>query len=160
MGYRLNYIIKKNKFVFIMILSLWIFGTIMVIPPLTVSWVAATAYGSFNFDNFLAAFIENVGSVGGNFVRCFSRDHVGTFFRIQIWYIVILTFFGIVGFVKSSPKHEYADIEHGSSDWCEGGEEYKILSPKKGILLAEKEYLPVDKRGNVNVLIVGRIRFW
>ena len=39
-------------------------------------------------------------------------------------------------------------------------EQYKILSPKKGILLAEKNYLPVDKRGNVNVLIVGRFWFW
>ena len=30
----------------------------------------------------------------------------------------------------------------------------------KGIILAEKHYLPVDKRGNVNVLVVGRFRFW
>ena len=65
-----------------------------------------------------------------------------------------------IGIVKSAPKHEYSDIEHGSSDWATGGEQYKILSPKKGILLAEKNYLPVDKRGNTNVLIVGRFWFW
>lgn len=57
------------------------------------------------------------------------------------------------------PKNEYTDIEHGSSDWAAGGEQYSILSNKKGILLAEKHYLPVDKRGNVNVLVVGRFRF-
>ncbi len=28
-------------------------------------------------------------------------------------------------------KNEYADIEHGSSDWCEGGEQYKVLSNKR-----------------------------
>jgi len=40
------------------------------------------------------------------------------------------------------------------------GEQYKILDKNKGIVLAENNYLPVDKRGNVNVLVVGRIRFW
>ncbi len=28
---------------------------------------------------------------------------------------------------KIKPKNEYTDIEHGSSDWSEGGEQYKIL---------------------------------
>ena len=75
-------------------------------------------------------------------------------------YIVpyFLAFYGIfvlVGIAKAFPKHEYDDIEHGSSDWSENGEQYKILSKNKGIVLAEKNYLPVDKRGNVNVLVVG-----
>ena len=39
------------------------------------------------------------------------------------------------------------------------GEQYSVLSKHKGILLAENHYLPVDKRGNVNVLVVGRIWF-
>lgn len=60
---------------------------------------------------------------------------------------------------KINAKNEYSDIEHGSSDWA-SGEQYSVLSPKKGILLAEKHYLPVDKRGNVNVLVVGRFWFW
>ena len=62
--------------------------------------------------------------------------------------------------IKSTPKNEYSDIEHGSSDWSQRGEQYKILDKNKGIVLAENNYLPVDKRGNVNVLVVGRIRFW
>ena len=33
--------------------------------------------------------------------------------------------------------------------------QYKILSINKGIILAEDNYLPVDKRGNINTLIVG-----
>ena len=66
----------------------------------------------------------------------------------------------IIGFIKTAPKSEYSDIEQGSSDWATGGEQYKVLSRNKGILLAENNYLPVDKRGNVNVLVVGRIRFW
>ena len=57
-------------------------------------------------------------------------------------------------------KSEYADIEHGSSDWCAPGEQYRILSKKSGIILAKDNYLPIDKTGNVNVLIVGRIWCW
>ena len=55
---------------------------------------------------------------------------------------------------------EYEDIENGSSDWCENGEQYKVLSKNKGIVLAEKNYLPLDKRGNVNVLVVRRFWCW
>ena len=72
-------------------------------------------------------------------------------------------FFGIfvfVGVMKAMPSHEYEDIENGSSDWCEGGEQYKVLHKKKGIVLAEDNYLPVDKRGNVNVLVVRRVWCW
>ena len=66
----------------------------------------------------------------------------------------------LMGLVKAIPTHEYEDIENGSSDWCEGGEQYKILNKKKGIVLSEKNYLPVDKRGNVNVLVVRRVWCW
>ena len=74
--------------------------------------------------------------------------------------VIIHILFFFIGFVKSAPKNEYSDIEHGSSDWSQRGEQYKILDKNKGIVLAENNYLPVDKRGNVNVLVVGRIRFW
>ena len=66
----------------------------------------------------------------------------------------------IIGFIKTAPKNEYSDIEQGSSAWASNGEQYKILSKNKGIILAENNYLPVDKIGNVNVLVVGRIRIW
>ena len=56
---------------------------------------------------------------------------------------------------KTLPKSAYDNIEHGSSGWSEHGEQYKIISNKQGIILAENNYLPVDKRGNVNVLVVG-----
>lgn len=36
----------------------------------------------------------------------------------------------------------------------------QFLNNKRGIILAEKEFLPVDKRGNVNVLVVGRFWCW
>ena len=34
----------------------------------------------------------------------------------------------MIGVAKAFPKHEYDDIEHGSSDWSENGEQYRILN--------------------------------
>ena len=79
-----------------------------------------------------------------------------TLWRFSLVYLVAIS----VGIMKALPKHEFDGIENGSSDWCENGEQYSVLSNKEGIILAEKNYLPVDKRGNVNVLVVGRIWFW
>ena len=79
----------------------------------------------------------------------------------MLWKVTLVyAVFMFIGFVKTAPKNEYTDIEQGSSDWAARGEQYKVLSKNKGIILAEHNYLPVDKRGNVNVLVVGRFRFW
>ena len=82
------------------------------------------------------------------------------FFYITKWFLGFYGLFVFVGIAKAYPKHEYQDIENGSSDWCEGGEQYRVLSKKNGIILAEQNYLPVDKRGNVNVLVVRRFWCW
>ncbi|MCL2355331.1 MAG: hypothetical protein FWC68_05680 [Oscillospiraceae bacterium] len=160
MGYKIKYILKKSKPVFIVVIGLWILASAFIVPPFTVGVVEATVDGVFDFGRFVESTINNIGSVGNNFGRSFTSNYIGTYFRVQVYLIIALMFAALVGMIKSNPKHEYTDIEHGSSDWCEKGEEYKILSKKKGILLAENEYLPVDKRGNVNVLVVGRIWFW
>lgn len=92
--------------------------------------------------------------------KCFTIDYIGTFASGVKIALVVFVLFAIIGLAKAIPKHEYQDIENGSSDWCEGGEQYKVLSKNKGIVLAEKNYLPVDKRGNVNVLVVRRFWSW
>ncbi len=86
--------------------------------------------------------------------------YIGKFFSLLIKFTIVYAIFMFVGFFKTAPKNEYSDIEQGSSDWATRGEQYKVLSNKKGIILAENNYLPVDKRGNVNVLVVGRFRIW
>lgn len=108
---------------------------------------------------FIDRFFSILGNVGDNFGKVFKGDYIGTFFKAEGYFSIVLLICTFVGFFKSMPKNEYTDIEHGSSDWATG-EQYKVLSKKKGILLAENHYLPVDKRGNTNVLVVGRIRIW
>lgn len=91
---------------------------------------------------------------------CIVGESEGQFFGVLWKFTLVYMLAVIMGITKALPKHEYDGIENGSSDWCVNGEQYKVLNNKEGIILAEKNYLPVDKRGNVNVLVVGRIRFW
>ena len=91
---------------------------------------------------------------------CFQEGYFGMFLQSMKWVLILFGFFALIGLAKAFPKHEYEDIENGSSDWCEGGEQYRVLHKNKGIILAEKNYLPVDKRGNVNVLVVRRFWCW
>ena len=158
--YKIKHALKKSKSVFIMILILWIVLSIALIVPGTVSKVEATVNGEFNLSAFLNTLSENFANMGQSIKKMFNIKYTGTFLKGELYLVCILFALAVVGIVKSMPKNEYTDIEHGSSDWATGGEQYKVLSPKKGILLAEKNYLPVDKRGNVNVLVVGRFRFW
>lgn len=82
------------------------------------------------------------------------------YWNVVGYYSLFFIILVIIGIIKNVPKHEYTDFEHGSSDWATNGEQYKVLNSKEGIVLAEKNYLPVDKRGNVNVMVVGRFWFW
>lgn len=151
---KINYALKKSKFVFIIVLVLWVILSIVLIAPMSVSLVESQIEGNGNFIDIL---LNNFNKVGDNLGKVFTADYRATFFKGNLYLIIALLFFGIVGLIKSMPKHDYAGVENGSSDWATG-EQYSVLSRNKGILLAEKHYLPVDKRGNVNVMVVGR--FW
>ena len=158
MGYRLKGTLRRGngKKVLTVFIILWIIMSIVLIAPVSVSIVDATKNGMFDFNEFLDDMLSN--PIGSKIGKAFASDYIGTFAKGELYLTISLLVFATYGFLRSMPKHEYSDIEHGSSDWADG-EQYKVLSPKKGILLAEKHYLPVDKRGNVNVLVVGRFRF-
>ena len=118
------------------------------------------ANGTFDLQIFIEMLIKSITNPFATFGSIFTEGAVGNYFSTLLIVTIFYSLFFFIGFVKSAPKNEYSDIEHGSSDWSQRGEQYKILDKNKGIVLAENNYLPVDKRGNVNVLVVGRIRFW
>lgn len=109
---------------------------------------------------FLTRLGSGIVSPLAEFGKCFNEIYFAGFWTLLKLVFGIYLFFAVIGLVKALPKHEYEDIENGSSDWSENGEQYKVLSKNKGIVLAEKNYLPVDKRGNVNVLVVRRFWCW
>lgn len=158
MGNKLSYALSKCKMILIIILVLWLLISIVLIMPVSIASVDARVDSHIDMDLFVESITGNVGKLS-NIGKVFSSDYIGAFLKGELFLILGLLFCGAVGLVKTLPKNEYSDIEHGSSDWATG-EKYTILSKNKGIILAEKHYLPVDKRGNVNVLVVGRFRFW
>ena len=160
MNYKIEGIIRRNKKYFIIYAILWIFIAIVFVSPFTYSSHMADAQDKMN----IVAFFETYGSAMtdpfGTMEKIFSQGLAESYFSTLLITTIFMTVFFFIGIIKSAPKHQYSDIEHGSSDWSQKGEQYQILSKNKGIILAEDNYLPLDKRGNVNVLVVGRIRFW
>lgn len=145
---------EKNKKYLILFLVLWIVLEIVLIAPMSVAIAESSVQGKFD----LAFFIENLGKEVSSFTAITRIGSVGAgsaFGKGTLWLTILCLVVTAIGIIKSKPNSPYVDIENGSSDWCEGGEQYKILSKNKGIILAEDNYLPVDKIGNVNVLVVG-----
>lgn len=156
MNYKLKSALKKSKMVVIIMIAIWIALSILLSAPITVSLVEVSTGTS---DDFFGHLFNNISNIWENFGKSFGPKYIGTFLKVEGYVTIGVLIFFVIGIIKSMPKNEYTDIEHGSSDWA-SGEQYSVLDKKKGILLAENHYLPVDKRGNVNVLVVGRIRFW
>ena len=103
----------------------------------------------------LPQLIKNVSSVGSFFsVFALPGGGAALFKHILIFTLLYSSIVGL-GMWRSRKKTEYSGREHGSSDWSKGGEQYKVLSKNSGLILAEENYLPLDKKGNLNVLIVG-----
>ena len=146
--------IKYNKNYIIIGLVLWIVLSIVLVLPFTVSYVEAIKKGSFDLTRFFTVFPKAMNP-GDTVPFIIKKGYIGNL--MSNWFIFTVAFLiiFIIGFNKRKPKHEYVGTEHGSSGWSEHGEQYKILNKNEGIILAEDNYLPVDKRGNVNVLVVG-----
>ena len=160
MNYKVEGAIRRNRKYFIVYAILWIVITGVFVSPFSYSAHVAGLDGEFKLDVFIETFGTSVTNPFGTLGNLFSSEAVGDFISTLLVVTIFYTVFFFIGFVRSAPKNEYSDIEHGSSDWSQRGEQYTILSKNKGIILAEDNYLPLDKRGNINVLVVGRIRFW
>ena len=159
MNYKVSKTLKDNRKNIVIIAVLWVFFTIVLVAPIAYSIGLASQNGVFN----LTIFIENIVNEIISFTsitRVLGAEYIGYFGKTLLYFSIFYIIFALIGLYKSKPKNEYTDIEHGSSDWSEGGEQYKILSKNNGIILSKHNFLPIDKRGNVNVLVVGRFRFW
>ena len=160
MNYKIKGAIRRNRFNLIIFLIIWLFVAICIIGPVSHAWHASMQGESRDMGIFVSEISASVSNPFGTLGKVFSEGIAGDYFKVLGGFTLIFGIFFFVGMARTAPKNEYSDIEHGSSDWSQRGEQYRILSNKKGIILAENNYLPVDKRGNVNVLVVGRIRFW
>ena len=153
MNYKVEGAIRKNKKYFILFGILWLFIAIVLIVPLVTAYnIPAPKESSLGA---LGVFVDSMKNPFKALVTLGENGYMVAYFKSLGVFSIIFSIFFIVGVARSAPKNEYTDFEHGSSDWSKNGEQYTVLSNKKGIILAENNYLPVDKRGNVNVLVVG-----
>ena len=155
MNYKIEGALKKSRVTIIIAIILWLLMAIVFIMPLTCAQYTTTLLGHFDSGKFGDVF----GKIAGKPILGLKTlikyhlflDYLKNIFGFSILYITVVT----IGIIRMMPKHRYSDIEHGSSDWSQHGEQYQVLSKKAGIILAENNYLPLNKRGNVNVLVVG-----
>lgn len=153
--------VKQGKRFLIIIAVVWLVLAILLVAPIAVAWAIAPNGTSNDFlTNFVMNLINEIVSFTAFFRMFATKGALLIFLKCLIPYTIAFILFSIRGYWRTKPNGKYHDIEHGSSDWSVKGEQYKILSPDKGIILAKDNYLPVDKRGNVNTLIVRRFRFW
>ena len=160
MNYKIEGAIRRNRTNFIIFAILWIFIAIVFVTPIAHSTFQANVSGQFDLQIFIETFVTCITHPLNTLGTVLTEGAMGTYFSTLMVVTIFYSVFFFIGFVRSAPKNEYSDIEHGSSDWSQRGEQYRILNKNNGIILAEDNYLPLDKRGNINVLVVGRFRFW
>ena len=144
--------LKKNILIYLVV---WIILAILLVAPVTYTITDGGLNGLNWMQSITANLMDNIFKfpISHVFEDAYIKDFITGMEYYSIAYFAIM-FYAIY---KTLPKSAYDNIEHGSSDWCVPGEQYRILSKKSGIILARDNYLPIDKTGNVNVLIVGRI---
>lgn len=147
--------LKKNM---LLIIVVWLLIAILLVAPITYTVTEALLRGETIVSGIIYDLFDNILKFPITVV--FENTYINDFIQGMKIYTIVYSILVFVSISKSLPKTAFDNIEHGSSDWCESGEQYKILDKKKGLLLAKENYLPVNKPGNVNVLIVGRFRFW
>ena len=117
--------------------------SLFVLPAATVGGIAGFEEAIYKpFENLSLVFTPEYQEKYTAWVKMFWL--VYTVVVLCIWY-------------GARNKREYDDIEHGSSDWARGGEQYrtKDISKTSGFVLAEKNFLSVGRRGNLNILVAG-----
>ena len=141
MNYRITEGIKKNKKVIIIGLVLWILLTIVLVLPFTIAKGVTTTSTGIDLAKFIQVFGEAISNPAKSIRVLFKTKQFGALFSNWFFITIVYIIFFIIGFVRTMPKHQYDNIEHGSSDWSQRGEQYRILSNKKGIILGENNYL-------------------
>ena len=78
--------------------------------------------------------------------KALSKEYISEFGKGILVFTGVAIVLFLYALYKDKGRGQYRNKEHGSSDWSKNGEQYKILSRNKGIILAENNYLPTDKK--------------
>lgn len=157
MSYRKQNLTGRNEKNLIIYIILWVVLALYIMPAFSYSKFVAGQTSMFDITSFVLTFFQSLinplKAIGEIFAQKILLSYLGDLLIAS----VIFSIFLFIGIIRNKPKNQYKNIEHGSSSWSYHGEQYRILNKNKGIILAKGNYLPVNKVGNVNVLVVGRI---
>ena len=148
-------LLKKNL---ILLFAVWLIIAIIIIPALSLAIVQGSVLASSDIDaslpfvGNLTYFISNPFlTLGYIFNPRFFGTYLETLKNFTGIYLLLVVFLAY----KYEESKPYDGKEYGSARWSKDGEQYKILSKTSGIILAKDNYLPVDKQGNTNVMVIG-----
>ena len=153
MNYKISGAIRRTRKYYIIFAILWVFISIVLVMPVTIGLHEAQV--QHDISKGFEVIVDSIQHLGKSIGILSTQKIWGQYLKNVGLFSILYAILMVIGLIKSAPKNEYTDMEHGSSDWSRNGEQYTVLNNKKGIILAEDNYLPVDKRGNVNVLVVG-----
>ena len=143
--------IKMYSKTLLIAIIIFVIFAVLVIPPVVHALQMSQKFGvAFSF-TYKANWAKPFNSLS----FCLQESNSSMYFSVLGLLGFVFLILTIVIMSKQKVSGSYQGVEHGSSDWASRGEQYKILSKTEGILLAKKHYLPLDKHGNVNVLVVG-----
>ena len=128
MNYKLSGALKKNRINLILFLILWIFLAIVLIAPITYAWSQAVINGKMDISIFVQKIITSPFEAFGKLIE---DGNFGSYLKTLIGGTLVYLVFVTIGLIKTAPKHKYTDIEHGSSDWSEGGEQRNNIRRKE-----------------------------
>ena len=151
----------KRKAFFIFMGVLFLIIALFLMPAFArVSYENALEGGMY-FEKGFLIFPEIIKDIFGNLKVAFS-DGFQNYIGVMKIYAILYLLLTVVLALKAKGDSNYNKIEHGSADWCGNKEKYSVLSPKEGMILAEKTYLPVIPKPpegkNGNILVIRR--FW
>ena len=152
----------KRKPLIIFLGVLFVIIALFLLPAFARAAYESKLEGGIYFEKgFFTIFPEIVKDVFGNLKVALS-DGFSYYTSAFKPYLIIYAGFSLVILLKAKGNNDYSKIEHGSADWCGNKEKYSILSPKEGMILAEKTCLPVIPKPpegkNGNILVIRR--FW
>lgn len=152
--------LEKLKRIAIVSLIAMVILSIFVIPAIAISIVAGAQYVAPNptsvlpiTSNLKFGITHPFKTIG---ILKATPQGLAVYIRsIRILFYLMLVFAIFMLLKKEEETDPWENKEHASSRWSKQGEQYSILSKTDGILLAKDNYLPVDKPGNINVMVVG-----
>ena len=115
-NYKIEGAIKRNRKNFIIFAILWVFIAVVLVSPIAYSYHMATVSGEMNAEVLVKTFGSSITDPLGTFGAVFTEGAVGNYFSTLLAVTIFYALFFFIGFVRTAPKNEFTDIEHGSSD--------------------------------------------